>query len=288
MNDPGHFVKIYQTILDSSVWGESPEVCKLWITLLAMADADGVVRASRGGLARRAALPREVTMDALAVLMAPDPDDRSGVMDGVRVVAIQGGWRVVNHRMYRDFRTPKQVKDAARKNAWRRAQASETPCDTSRVSHAEVEAEVEAEAEVDQPPTNVGGGPATLPGLDLGKPAKPSANRKTTMGDDWEPPPGLYMWAYHHRDVRMHRDDVIGSLERFRNHFQSTGTKRTAKGWLASFRNWLFEDRRRSGQRGNPIPESLGINDDGVWGTTPRGFNWSHGGGYEPRWSSNG
>ena len=95
------FVKVYDTLLTSSVWFQGKDVRILWITLLVMADADGNVHSSLPGLAHTAALTRAETEAALSVLEAPDPDDTSGVLDGVRVVREPWGWHVVNRTAYR-------------------------------------------------------------------------------------------------------------------------------------------------------------------------------------------
>lgn len=114
------FAKVYSTILDSSVWGESKDVKILWITLLAMgANTGGLVEASVGGLARRAGLTREECEVALAVLLSPDPDDKSGVDEGRRIQETERGWRITNHNFYRDFRTDAQVQNAERQQRFR-------------------------------------------------------------------------------------------------------------------------------------------------------------------------
>jgi hypothetical protein len=109
------FVKIYESILDSSIWSESASTRLVWITMLAMADQHGLVEASVGGLARRAQVSREDCEAALLVLSSPDPDDKSGVDEGRRIHRVEGrGWRITNHAAYREIRTEKQVKTAAR------------------------------------------------------------------------------------------------------------------------------------------------------------------------------
>lgn len=116
------FVKIYSTILDSSVWGESKDVKLLWIAMLAMGGETGIVEASVGGLARRAGLTRDECEVALDVLGAPDPDDKSGVDDGRRIHKTERGWSITNHRLYRDFRTDAQVENAERQQRFRDSQ----------------------------------------------------------------------------------------------------------------------------------------------------------------------
>jgi len=109
------FVKIYASMLTSSIWSESSETRVVWITMLAAADEDGVVAASIGGLARLANVTREACEAALQVLMSPDPDDRSGVDEGRRIEVEPGvGWRIKSARRYREMRTRDQVTAAAR------------------------------------------------------------------------------------------------------------------------------------------------------------------------------
>src|SRR5678815_4938076 len=108
------YVKIYQSILDSSVWQENEPTRLVWITMLAMADMTGCLEASVSGIARRANVSIENCRRALERLSSPDPDDKSGVLDGVRIQKISRGWFVVNHKYYRDLRTDRQISGAAR------------------------------------------------------------------------------------------------------------------------------------------------------------------------------
>lgn len=107
-------MKIYQTILDSSIWGEEHATRLVWITLLAMADFNGRVEASVGGLARRAQVTEAECKAALEILSSPDPDDKSKVDEGRRIRPVERGWVVVSHSYYRDLRTESQIKTALR------------------------------------------------------------------------------------------------------------------------------------------------------------------------------
>lgn len=148
------FTKLHSTILDSSVWGEPDHVRIVWMTMLAMADADGVVMASVSGLARRAVEPAEKTTHALEVLLAPDPDSRDGTT-GERIEKVPGGWLILNHSAYRDKQTPTQAAVAARVRRHRAHTNQDplqtvtsndvTPCNAIPPSEAEAEAEKEEE-----------------------------------------------------------------------------------------------------------------------------------------------
>lgn len=108
------FVKIYGSLLTSSVWSESSDTKVVWITMLTLADAQGVVRASLPGLARLANVSLEATETAINVFQQPDPYSTTTDHEGRRVEAVDGGWRILNHGLYRDMKTPKQRADAER------------------------------------------------------------------------------------------------------------------------------------------------------------------------------
>lgn len=137
------YVKLFGTILDSSIWTTDPETRVVWITMLAMADADGFVWASVDGLARRANVSLAACERALGLFLAPDNKSRTDPHDGRRIETADGGWFLLNYQKYREIRSRKQVMDAARLARKRKA-TSRKPA-TSR--HDPAEAEVEAEAE---------------------------------------------------------------------------------------------------------------------------------------------
>lgn len=95
------YTKLFNSILASTVWREPMEVRIVWITLLAMADKDGIAEGSIPGLADFARIPVEATRKAIARLSAPDPDSRSQEHGGRRIQAVDGGWQLLNHAKYR-------------------------------------------------------------------------------------------------------------------------------------------------------------------------------------------
>lgn len=98
------FVKLFSSITDSSIWGESPEVCKVWITMLAMSDSKGYVGASLPGLAARARVSIEATASALELFMSPDKYSRSQEFEGRRVEVADRGWLLLNYSAFRETR----------------------------------------------------------------------------------------------------------------------------------------------------------------------------------------
>jgi hypothetical protein len=135
----------------SSIWEESTETRLVWVTLLALADQNGHVDGTVKSLARVSRVSLEDCQKALDCLLGPDPLDRSGVMDGRRIVVEQGGWRLVNHAAYRSKMSAderrerdKERKREKRNLSARRPQTSEFVRD---VSQAEAEAEAETKAD---------------------------------------------------------------------------------------------------------------------------------------------
>lgn len=115
------YVKLFSTILDSTLWEESVHVRMVWITMLVMADEYGEVGASVPGLAKRAGVDRAHVEQALASFLAPDPDSRSKENEGRRIEEIDGGWRLLNHDKYRRRRTPEEdrKRNAEKQQRWR-------------------------------------------------------------------------------------------------------------------------------------------------------------------------
>lgn len=122
------YVKLFSSLLDSTVWDTSPETRIVWIAMLAMADRDGNVSASVPGLAKRAGVERGACERALALFMAPDPDSRTKDFEGRRIREIDGGWLILNYEKYRDMATREASleADAARKRRSRERKKRET------------------------------------------------------------------------------------------------------------------------------------------------------------------
>lgn len=146
----GGFVKIYESILTSSVWMESHATVRVWLTMLARADANGYVAASVPGLAHIAHVTREECEQALGVLLAPDADSRTKDHDGRRIEAVDGGWVVLNARKYRDLRTAEQVSAADRVKRHREKVRAALPVTLQPVTEAKKRPEAEAEGDTEK------------------------------------------------------------------------------------------------------------------------------------------
>jgi hypothetical protein len=154
------FVKIYGSILRSSVWQEPVATKVVWIAMLVLADQDGVVESSVPGLARTAGVSIEECEAALACFLGPDNYSGSSEDEGRRIRVCRGGWRIINHRYYRDLRTEKHNRDALR-IASKRASAktrdmSATPATCRNVAtEAEAEADTEIREDMSSSPASV-------------------------------------------------------------------------------------------------------------------------------------
>lgn len=127
------FVKIYDRILDSSLWvGTDSDTKVVWITMLAMADLHGFVAASPLAIAHRAVVPLKRTEAALEVLASPDEHSGSPELDGRRVVAENGGFQIVNYAKYREMRTASQIRQADYTRRWREKKAAEEAASTDK------------------------------------------------------------------------------------------------------------------------------------------------------------
>lgn len=96
------YVKLFGSILDSTIWQTAPHVKVTWITLLAMKDRDGEVESSIPFLAKRAGVTIEQATESLAIFLAPDPWSRTSDHEGRRIEETDHGWRILNHEKYRD------------------------------------------------------------------------------------------------------------------------------------------------------------------------------------------
>lgn len=170
------FAKIFASMLRSTVWVGQPWHVKLtWITLLMLADADGNVWASIPGLAKDAEVTDEQCEQALALFMAPDRRSRTKAHEGRRIVEIDGGWHILNHRKYRELQTRKQAQHAkAQRDYYERKKAQSGGFETlapsiSTISTDAPDSQVLAEASVY--------------GSRARKPRKKSASRKAQAGE---------------------------------------------------------------------------------------------------------
>lgn len=125
------YTPLFNSIVTSSIWNEDSETRIVWITLLALADADGKVEGSVAGLAPVARIPIESCQKALGKLMAPDEYSRTKENEGRRIQEIDGGWLILNHRKFRE----KAKSRAEYYKKWRQQTKTQTNTQTQTVKH---------------------------------------------------------------------------------------------------------------------------------------------------------
>lgn len=112
----GGYAKLSSSITTSSIWCEDDRTFRLWIAMLAMADAKGHVDGAVPGLARLLGCSIPEAEASLDRLCAPDSYSRTPEHEGRRLVREPGGWFVVNYELYRN---QSQTKDGSRAEYFR-------------------------------------------------------------------------------------------------------------------------------------------------------------------------
>lgn len=120
------FTKLQRSIVTSSIWLQDADTRLVWITLLALCDRDGIVRASPLGLAHQARVSPDGCFRALDLLQSPDKDSRSTDYEGRRIERVDGGFLVLNYNRIlgegareerRGYNREKQAEGRAKKKA---------------------------------------------------------------------------------------------------------------------------------------------------------------------------
>ncbi len=251
----GGFTKVYNSILLSTVWREPNHVRLVWITMLALCDANGRVEASIPGLADAARVSIGECEDALRRFQQPDPYSRTKDHEGRRIVNISGGWRLLNYKKYRDGRNPEKRREQNREAKVR--QRSRQPR-SANVSHgqpkvsqsqppsAQAEAEAEAEAE---------GGIRTPP---RDRFMESLTSTEDELRDDWQPKP---RHAEQAKRDGLELDDEARAYRarRQRDRFRCADFDADFDGWLVKAKKFK---RRDDQQRGSGSKAHGGPSDD--------------------------
>lgn len=107
------YTKLFSTIVTSTIWTESAETCKVWVTMLALSNKHGEVMASIPGLAQVCALPLEIVESAVEKFQQPDKYSRTPDDEGRRIEKVEGGWLLLNHAKYRMMASKDEEKTAS-------------------------------------------------------------------------------------------------------------------------------------------------------------------------------
>ena len=144
------YTKLFSTILASTIWREPADVRVVWITMLAMADAQGRVDGSVPGLADLARVTLEQCQAALKCLSEPDFFSRTKEFEGRRIKEMDGGWLILNYLKYResDSTDLRREQNREAQKRWRhKHKLTVIKSNGSKPPSAQAEASAEAKAE---------------------------------------------------------------------------------------------------------------------------------------------
>ena len=241
------YTKLFSSILMSSIWEESTTTRLVWVTLLALSDQHGHVDGTVRSLARVSRVSVDECQRALDCLLGPDGDDRSGVLEGRRLVSELGGWGLVNHATYRHRMSEddRRERDRIRKRVARMS-APRPQVSASVRDFQQAEAEAEAKEEVHEAST-VYAEPVNDTGSALAA-TSPTVLAFVTVG-------ATKSWLLTEAQVRTWSEsypalDVFAEARKAQVWLIANPTRRkTAKGMSAFLVNWLNRstDRPSSG-----------------------------------------
>jgi hypothetical protein len=115
----GGYSKLFSSIINSSIWCEPHATRIVWVTMMAMCDAEGVIDGSIPGVAHSAQVSILEMEEALDCLTSPDQYSRTPDNEGRRIETVPGGWRILNYAAYRAKGQAKPNSRAAIQQAYR-------------------------------------------------------------------------------------------------------------------------------------------------------------------------
>jgi hypothetical protein len=93
---------LWSGIVDSSLWDEPDHVCKVFLTMMAVKDADHIVRFSAYQIAKKSRKTEAEVLDALRILSSPDTKRlEPQEFEGRRIKSVEEGWLILNGEKYR-------------------------------------------------------------------------------------------------------------------------------------------------------------------------------------------
>jgi hypothetical protein len=109
--------KIFSSMYDGSLYGQW-EAIVTFQQMIVLADAEGYVDMTPQALAARTSIPLEIIQKGIELLLSPDKYSRTPDCDGRRIELVDDarpwGWRVVNHRKYRQMASAEEKREADR------------------------------------------------------------------------------------------------------------------------------------------------------------------------------
>lgn len=111
------YAKVFNQIFDSSI-ADDYRVRQFFVDLLVLADMNGVVDMTANAISGRTRMPIELVKEFLTILQSPDPQSRTPVADGRRIVLLDEhrswGWCIVNYSKFRAIASEEQRREKTR------------------------------------------------------------------------------------------------------------------------------------------------------------------------------
>ena len=142
---PG-FTKLFSSIVTSSIWVEDNATLRVWIAMMAQADADGNVEGTIPGFANLARVSIPEMESAVEILSSTDKHSRTPDFEGRRIERFDGGWKLLNYKAYRERGQAKEGSRAPYMRAYRKRESVTKVTRNNRNSEI-VTRDTEAEAE---------------------------------------------------------------------------------------------------------------------------------------------
>lgn len=91
-------------IVDSSLWSEPSDICKVFLTMLATKDSDHICRLTAYAIHVKCNLDEIRVLECLKILSSPDKLRKElQPFDGRRIKAVEDGWLILNGEKYRSL-----------------------------------------------------------------------------------------------------------------------------------------------------------------------------------------
>ncbi len=206
------FTKLFSSITESTIWFEPHATRLVWITMLAMADRNGLVFASVPGLAHRARVTEEDCETALERLSSPDTKSRTKLHEGRRIAEVDGGWELLNHGKYRAVQDVEAIRESKREHMRRKRGGSVIPQWNPPSASASASDSVGIPEEVQEEP-------------------KRTRRKLTSLPTDFAPT------AQHRTIAEQEGVSLEGQFSQFTDWCAANDARRAD--WAAAFRGWL-------------------------------------------------
>lgn len=246
------YTKLFNSIVTSSIWSEPDHVRIVWITMLAMSDKDGVIRSSVPGLARVSGVSLVAAEESLEKLLGPDPYSRTTSEEGRRIVATDGGWRLLNHAAYRERMSESATRERNAANARR-----------YRAERKKI-AEAERHSQRHCVTGDAGDISPRSPHTDADTDTDSRTKESKTETDTFVPDPGRAgnrffkvsreEWDTYGKEI--HLDDPGAPWDHYVSNGWKISGRAPMKCWKSALRNWKRNEDKFAARRGPFKPET--------------------------------